>query len=148
VLGSNLLPQGNQNENQDKLEQVTVSAKCKSAPDVELQVGLFGDLGVGKLKASLNLFSFNFPLKGATHMTQGAGIGLEHTRLYGVPLGVGLDRESYNGGLSWESSSWSAESEPYNASADTGIGFSFGVGIGVNVSHLENLLNLFISCAN
>jgi hypothetical protein len=110
---------------------------------------LFGDVGVGKLQASLNLVTINIPVTGSgnNYLTQGGGVGLKNTPLFGVPLGVGVDRQSFNGSLSWDSSSWSGTSDGYSASASDGISFEVGLGLGINVSHLENLLNLVVSCA-
>jgi hypothetical protein len=120
---------------------------CPLAPDAAFKAGLFADLGVGKLAASLSLFAFNFPNDGSRNfMTQGAGIGLKHTPLFGIPLGVGVDRESHDGGLSWDNYSWSGTSDSVSAS-NRGLSFDIGLGVGVSFSHLERLFNLLISCA-
>ena len=118
-------------------------------PDVTFKVGLFGDLEIGKLQVSVNLVAINFPLASSRNndLTQGAGIGLKNTPVFGIPLGDGVDRQSFNGGLSWDSYSWSATSDSYGASTSDGISFEVGLGLGISVMHLENLLNLFVSCA-
>jgi hypothetical protein len=129
---------------QPKVQQPT---QCKSAPDITGQVGAFADVAIGKLTVSLNLISINFPQAGGSYLSQGAGIGLKGFRTFGVPLSVGVDRTSSNGGLSFESTSWQASSDNMSVSQDDGLSFSLGLGIGFTVSHLENLLNLIIPCA-
>lgn len=80
-------------------------------------------------------------------MTQGGGVGLKHVRLKNIPLAIGIDRESYSGGLAWErSASWSAEVSDFQADRD-GVNFSIGAIVGINVRHLERLINLVIPCA-
>ncbi len=81
-------------------------------------------------------------------MTQGAGVGLKGFSLFGLPLSVGFDRSSYNGGLSWETTSWQASSGNVSASTDDGLSFSVGLLVGLNFTHLENVLNLIVPCAN
>jgi hypothetical protein len=104
-------------------------------------------VGVGKLQLSLNLLAFNVPVEGPMYITQGAGVGLKNTPVLGIPLGVGVDRESFNGGLSFENYSWSGTNESRSASREGGLGFEVGLGVGISLSHLENLLNLVLSCA-
>ena len=137
---TNKLPQGNQ-------QQPKQPKSCTAAPDVTGKIGIFGDLGIGKLQASLNLLSFNFPLEGGNYLSQGAGVGLKGTRVFGVPLSIGFDRSSFNGGLSFQTTSWQASSESMSVSTDEGISFEIGLGVGFSLSHLENLLNLLVPCA-
>jgi hypothetical protein len=123
------------------------NSTCAAAPDFNLKFGAFADLAVGKLQATLNLCALNCPVQGGSYLTQGGGIGLKNARLFGVPLAVGVDRESFDGGLSWESYGWSASVDKLGASANQGLSFSIGLGVGVEVSHLEHLLNLVVLCA-
>jgi hypothetical protein len=118
-------------------------------PDVAFKFGAFADFGVDKLQFSLNLVALNFPVGGGNnYLTQGVGVGLKNTPLFGVPLAVGIDRQSNDGGLSWENNNWSGSSDKYSASADNGIGFDAGLGAGISVSHLEKVVNFFVSCAH
>jgi hypothetical protein len=116
---------------------------------VAFKFGAFADFGVDKLQFSLNLVALNFPVGGGNnYLTQGVGVGLKNTPLFGVPLAVGIDRQSNDGGLSWENNNWSGSSDKYSASADNGIGFDAGLGAGISVSHLEKVVNFFVSCAH
>jgi hypothetical protein len=94
---------------------------------------------------------FNIPVTGEPvriyPITHGVSVDLEHTRLFGIPLSIGFQGVSYDGGLTFEDPDLRVGSGGYSASSDEGLGFEIGLGVGVSVSHLENLLNLFIPCA-
>jgi hypothetical protein len=62
-------------------------------------------------------------------------------------LSLGFERESNSGGLDWTSSSWSGSADKYSISRENGLGFDIGLFIGISVSHLENIINFFIPCA-
>ena len=119
-----------------------LTAALKMGPFVE------GTINVDSLEVhfEFNLLAANIPTEGSNYLTQGIGIGVRGLRIGNIPLYLGVDRTSYDGGLTWQPARWFGGSDPLEASREgLAATFALGAGIGGEIK-AENLQN-FIPCA-
>jgi len=96
-----------------------------------------------EVNVELNALTVNIPDKGPNTVTQGFGIGLKGLKIGKLPLFLGIDRTSYNGGLSYEPWQFFGASDPIELSREgVSAKLSGGLGIGgeVAVNNLQNLV--------
>lgn len=113
-------------------------------------MGAFGEatveVGGVEVNAEVNLVTVNIPDKGPNTVTQGFGIGLKGVRIGKIPLFLGIDRTSYDGGLSWEPWQLFGASDPIEVSRE-GVSAKLSVGLIVGGEVAVNNLQNVVPCA-
>jgi hypothetical protein len=112
-------------------------------PDFETKLGIYVSFTIGLLTGHANLLAFNMPMHGEEYMTRGLGAGLKGVKFFNIPLAVGFEDTSRDGGFSWDRD-WYWSTNSMSVSRDDGLTMEFGFGAGGSITHFENLV---VPCA-